>query len=137
MTQEAVVLKNLPKAEAEVAVSRGTACQGACASCSGCTMQKEPKVIARNLISAKPGDKVIIESDSKYIYLAAITAYIIPLVVLILGFWIPYKLGLSEGASIAISFGAVCSCFLVISLIKRDSPKAVHYITKLREKGDN
>ena len=62
MTQDAVVIRLLPNNMAEVAVTRATACGGNCGSCESCMFQSELHTEARNLIQAKPGQKVTIET---------------------------------------------------------------------------
>ena len=104
MTQEAIVIRSLPDQKAEVLVRRETACGGSCGSCESCIYQSELKVIARNLIDAKPGQKVTIASKSSMVFSAALLVYILPLVFFILGFAVPYVLGAKEGVCIAVSF---------------------------------
>ena len=79
MTQDAVVIRLLPNNMAEVAVTRATACGGNCGSCESCMFQSELHTEARNLIQAKPGQKVTIESKSSRIFGAAMLVYIMPL----------------------------------------------------------
>ena len=86
MTQDAVVIKLLPKEMAEVAVTRGTACGGNCGSCESCMFQTELHVEARNLIQAKPGQKVVISSKSSRIFGAAFLVYIMPLLFFFAGY---------------------------------------------------
>ena len=79
MTQEAVVTKLLPSGMAEVAVKRTSACGGNCGSCESCVFQNEMKTPALNRIGAKPGQKVLIESQSSKIFKAAFLVYVLPL----------------------------------------------------------
>ena len=71
MTQEAVVTKLLPNQMAVVAVTRMTACGGNCGSCESCIFQSELKTLAHNLVEARPGQRVLIESKSSAIFGAA------------------------------------------------------------------
>ena len=68
MTQDAIVYKCLDAERAEVVVTRATACGSNCASCEACVFQNELKTVARNLIGARPGQKVLIESKSSRMY---------------------------------------------------------------------
>ena len=104
MTQQAIVIRTLPDGKAEVLVRRTTACGGSCGSCESCIYQSELKVVARNLIDAKPGQKVTISSKSGKIFSAALLVYILPLVFFILGFAVAHALGAKEGVCIAVSF---------------------------------
>lgn len=115
MTQEAIVTKLLPNGMAEVAVTRTTACGGNCGSCESCIFQSELKTSANNLIDAKPGQRVLIESRSSKIYSAALLVYIMPLLLLLLGFTGAALIGLSEGLQIALSFvGLLLGAVLVV-----------------------
>ena len=123
MTQEAVVTKLLPDGMAEVAVTRTTACGGNCGSCESCIFQSELKTAARNLIGAKPGQRVLIESRSSRIYGAALLVYIMPLVLMLAGFAAASLLKLSEGFSVAFSFAGLLLGALLIVLSQRSKKR--------------
>ncbi len=124
MTQEAIVTKLLPDGMAEVAVARTTACGGNCGSCESCIFQSELKTAARNLVGAKPGQRVLIESRSSKIYGVALLVYIMPLLLLLLGFALASFLHLSEGLSILLSFiGLALGALFVIWSQRRKSAK--------------
>lgn len=107
MTQEAIVYRRLANNMAEVVVTRTTACGSNCGNCESCIFQGEIKTAARNLIDARPGQKVIIESKSSRIYGAALMVYILPLVLALAGYFLSYALGASEGLSILSCFGGL------------------------------
>lgn len=104
MTQDAVVIKLLPNGMAEVAVTRMTACGGNCGSCESCIFQSELRATARNSIGAKPGQKVVIATQSSKIFGAAFLVYVVPLLLFILGYAAAYLSGAGEGLCIAASF---------------------------------
>ena len=104
MTQDAVVTRILPDNMAEVAVARGTACGGSCGSCESCIFQSEIKTVARNLIDARPGQKVVIASKSSAVFSAALLVYIMPLVLFIAAYAIASLAGAGEGLCVLISF---------------------------------
>ena len=104
MTQEALVTKLMPDNMAEVLVVRGTACGSNCGNCESCIYQNELKTLARNLISAKPGQQVIIESKTSMVFGAAILVYVMPLILFLMGYAIAYSFGAAEGACIVASF---------------------------------
>ena len=93
MTQDAVVTKLLPNNMAEVAVTRTTACGGNCGSCESCIFQSELKTPARNLVGARPGQKVVIESKSSSVYKAAMLVYVLPITLVVLGYLLAYLAG--------------------------------------------
>ena len=84
MTQDAIVYRRLSEDMAEVVVTRATACGGNCGSCEACMFQSELKTPARNLIGAKPGQRVVIESKSSKIYGAILLVYVLPLILALL-----------------------------------------------------
>ena len=74
-------------ATAQVAVLRESACSGDCHKCSGCGAQQQMLLLrAVNAIGAKPGDVVIIRSESKPVLAAAAVLYMLPLVLFFLGY---------------------------------------------------
>ena len=66
---------------------RESACSGDCHKCSGCGAAKEAILLeARNPIGAKPGDLVIIESESGPVLKAAAVMYMLPMVLFFAGY---------------------------------------------------
>ena len=104
MTQDAIVYKCLNDQLAEVVVTRATACGSNCASCEACVFQNELKTVARNLIGAKPGQKVQIESQSFKVYGAILLVYIVPVILAVLGCFAAYAAGAGEGIVILCTF---------------------------------
>ena len=104
MTQDAIVYRCLDKERAEVVVTRSTACGSNCASCEACVFQNELKTVARNLIGARPGQRVLIESKSAQVYGAILLVYIVPIVLAVLGCFAAYAAGASEGICVLCTF---------------------------------
>ena len=104
MTQDAIVFKCLNDEMAEVVVTRATACGSNCSSCEACVFQNELKTVARNLIGAKPGQKVQIESQSSKVYGAILLVYIVPVILAVLGCFTAYAAGAGEGIVILCTF---------------------------------
>ena len=104
MTQDAIVYKRLPNNMAEVVVTRTTACGSNCRNCESCIFQSEIKTVARNLINAGPGQRVLIESKSSRIFGAALMVYILPMVLALVGYFVAYSVGAGEGLCILSSF---------------------------------
>lgn len=119
MTQEAVVTKLLPGGMAEVAVTRSTACGGNCGSCESCIFQSELRTSAKNEIDARPGQRVLIESRSSRIYGAAMLVYIVPLLLMLLGFALASLLGLPEAAAILFSFAGLLLGAVLLVVVHR------------------
>ena len=123
MTQDAIVFKCLNDEMAEVVVTRATACGSNCSSCEACVFQNELKTVARNLIGAKPGQKVLIESKSSRVYGAILLVYIVPIVLAIIGCFSAYAAGASEGLCVLCTFlGFLLGAAIVVisQKIKRD-----------------
>jgi sigma-E factor negative regulatory protein RseC len=104
MTQDAVVFRCLDDERAEVVVTRATACGANCESCEACVYQNELKTVARNLIGARPGQKVLIESKSSKVYGAILLVYIVPVLLAVLGCFAAYAMGASEGICVLCTF---------------------------------
>ena len=119
MTQDAIVLKCLDSRMAEVAVTRGTACGSNCASCEACVFQNELSTVARNLIDARPGQKVLIESQSSKVYGAIMLVYVLPVVLAVLCCFIAYAAGASEGVCILCTFFGFALGAVLIVLSQR------------------
>lgn len=119
MTQEAVVTRVFPNNMAEVAVTRTTACGGNCGNCESCIFQSQLKTMAKNGISASPGQRVLIESKSSKVFGAALLVYIMPLLFFLVGFVLAYFLGASEGICIAVSFAGLILGAAILVLSQR------------------
>ena len=108
---------------AEVVVTRATACGSNCSSCEACVFQNELKTVARNLIGAKPGQKVLIESKSSRVYGAILLVYIVPILLAIIGCFSAYAAGASEGICVLCTFlGFMLGAAVVVisQKLKRD-----------------
>ena len=104
MTQDAVVFRCLDNERAEVVVTGAAACGANCESCEACVYQNELKTVARNLIGARPGQKVLIESKSSKVYGAILLVYIVPILLAVLGCFAAYAMGASEGICVLCTF---------------------------------
>lgn len=123
MTQDAIVFKCLNDEMAEVVVTRATACGANCSSCEACVFQNELKTVARNLIGAKPGQKVLIESKSSRVYGAILLVYIVPILLAVIGCFSAYAVGASEGICVLCTFlGFMLGAAVVVisQKLKRD-----------------
>ncbi|MCR5576781.1 MAG: SoxR reducing system RseC family protein [Oscillospiraceae bacterium] len=119
MTQDAIVYRCLDGGMAEVVVSRGTACGSNCASCEACVFQSELKTPARNLIGARPGQRVVIESRSSKVYGAILLVYILPIVLAVLGYFAAWSLGAGEGLCILATFAGIVLGAVTVVLSQR------------------
>lgn len=116
MTQTGIVTKLLDKGFAEVAVERITAC-GSCAGCGECVYGKKITVEAQNKIYAKPGERVVLESETKTIMQITLLIYMLPVALLFAGYAVGAALGLGQEPCIIASvvgfgIGALSSTWL-------------------------
>lgn len=119
MTQEAVVIKQMPDDMAEVLVIRASACGGNCASCGGCKANRELRVPARNRIGAVPGQRVVIETASPRIFGAIVLVYLMPMLGMILGYLLPALSGAGEGLCVLGGFGGFALGVLLMLAVYR------------------
>ena len=133
MTQDAVVLKTLNNGKAEVAVIRGTACGSNCGNCEACIYQNELHTEAINKVGAKRGQKVILESENSVIFKAEFLVYVLPMLMLIVGFLVPYLLGASEGISVLCGFALLAVSAVILVKSQKNKKGIVHVITRIKE----
>ena len=119
MTQDAVVTRLLPNDMAEVAVARTTACGGNCPSCESCIFQNEIKTTARNRIQARPGQRVVIATQSKAIFGAAALVYLMPVALMLLSYALAALCGAGEGLRVLVSFLALLLSAGILVLSQR------------------
>ena len=98
MEQRVQVAKVYDNGTAEVFIRRESACSGDCHKCSGCGAAKETvTVLARNAIGARVGDRVMVSSDDKQLFSAMLVVYILPLVLLLAGYFAGLRLKIPTG----------------------------------------
>lgn len=105
MTQNGVVTKLLGGGLAEVAVERGTACGGHCDSCEACIYANRLVIQAENLVHAGPGDRVVLQSETKSIMGAAFLVYMLPVALFFGGYAMGAAFAFAEGPRAAMSLG--------------------------------
>jgi len=128
MTNEGIVTKLLPNGMAEVAVMRQTACGGGCSSRGGCMYEREMKTAAKNLVNAKPGQRVVIESRTSVIFNAAFLVYVMPLVLFVAAYAAAAALGAAEGVCILVSFvSLLVSGFILIRTQRNKKTKSIDF----------
>ena len=135
MTQNATVIRLIDRHTAEVEVERGTACGGNCGACEACVFQNTIRTKASNRVSALPGQQVIIESKTSDVLGAAMLLYLIPFVLLFIGYAIGAALHLSEGGCILASvlFFAVGIALNVIYQRRKKTSGITFDIISVRE----
>lgn len=109
MTQIATVKRLVGEKNAEVLVRRQSACGHDCASCGGCGPENAAQVtaVAENALGAHPGDTVRVESESRAVLGMAAFLYLIPLVLLFVGYYVASG-PLQQGEGVSLAVGLLC-----------------------------
>lgn len=105
MQQQVQVARVYPDGSAEVFACRESACSGDCHKCSGCGAQKQQVYVrARNPIGAAPGDQVIVSSEDRQVLPAMLVVYILPLALMLAGYFVGMAMGLMPGLISCLGF---------------------------------
>lgn len=117
---------------AEVEITRSSACGENCTSCGLCPGQTV-RVFAVNSAGAKTGDTVIIDMADKKVLSAAFLVYIVPVIMLIAGYFISDALFHSEGLAILTGFIFLAVTFVILiyadkKLKRRYTPRIVNIL---------
>lgn len=126
MTQIATVERILDDAHAEISVPRKSACGHDCEECAGCGVSGAAvHARALNPIGARPGQKVVVQSDTgKMLHIIALV-YLTPVVLFLAG----YLAALAVTNSAAVQYLTAGIGFAVGVLL------AVRYDRRLRRQG--
>lgn len=133
MRQTVRVVENLKGGLCTVELRRESACGGNCHSCGGCASPNETIVAkAVNSIGANPGDMVVVETDRNVIFGIAALVYILPVVLLILGYILGQLLSshpLVPGAASALAFALGVASVIFYGRLQKNRVdlKTVHY----------
>ena len=116
MTQIATVEKILPGGFVEISVPRKSACGHDCEECAGCGMTGAAiRARAKDPVGVRPGQKVVVESDTKKMLKIVSFVYLIPVILFLAG----YLIMLACNTSVAVQYtaavaGAVLGILLAI-----------------------
>ena len=115
MRQTVEVRRLLPDGRAEVFLERKSVCSGDCGSCGGCGAIRETLfVAAENPIGAMPGERVILESDTRTVMSAIFAVYLLPILLFFAGYAVGECLhmlpGLTGGIGAALGLIPIFSC---------------------------
>jgi len=125
MTQIATVDKILNDTYAVISVPRKAACGHDCEECAGCGVSGSAvQAKAKNLVGARPGQKVVVESDTKNMLGIIALVYFTPVLLFLLGYLLTVSL-----SSVALRYGIAVAGF-VAGIIP-----ALLYDRKLRRQG--
>ena len=89
--RQTVTVLSVSGGKTKVAYDRPTACHNDCSKCEGgcgaMTAKERVIVPADNPIGAVPGDRVVIEAETKAVYTAILLVYALPLVLFFAGYF--------------------------------------------------
>ena len=119
MLQEAIVTNIREDGLAEVVVERLGICGGDCNGCEGCKYDNLMKSVVRDPIGVHRGQRVMIETPTAGVFKGALAIYVLPLVMLMLGYALGAIFALSEGLCVAFSLGASAAGVLIARSISR------------------
>ena len=126
MTQIATVEQILNPQYAIVSVPRKSACGHDCEECAGCGVTGAAvRAKAANPIGAAPGQKVVVQSDTKKMLRIVALVYLIPVVLFLAGYVITSLLT----ASVGVQYGVAVAGF-VLGIVF-----AILYDRRLRAQG--
>ena len=116
MTQIATVEKILDDTHAEISVPRKSACGHDCEECAGCGVSGVSVYAkALNTVGAQPGQKVVVESDTKKMLKIVSFVYLIPVVLFLAGYLITLALTPSVAVQYTVAVaGAVLGVLLAV-----------------------
>lgn len=103
---------------AHIRIQRESACGGICASCAS-SCAKETVVTAFNKAGASVGDYVELEMESSRVIGAAVLVYVIPLLMLVLGYFIVYSVSNSESWGICAGFILMAASYVIVAKIAK------------------
>ncbi len=111
MTQIATVEKILDAGFVEISVPRKSACGHDCEECAGCGMTGVAiHARASDPVGVKPGDKVVVQSETKKLLGVVALVYLLPVVAFLLGYFLSE--GLAEKVRYIIAIAAAAAAFL-------------------------
>ena len=126
MTQIATVERILDARYAVISVPRKSACGHDCEECAGCGVTGAAvRAKAANPIDARPGQKVVVQSDTKKMLRIVALVYLTPVVPFLLG----YLLATALGAAVGVQYAAAVAGFAAGIVA------AIAYDRKLRARG--
>lgn len=133
--REIGVVESTNEKTAVVSVKRSSSCGESCATCSAHCNLKGNKIVALNKLGAMPGDLVSIEMSTATVLKSAFMVYILPLLMLFLGyFYAEHKTG-DETKSLVCSLCAFLVTFIFLLIWdKKNKNKFVTTIIEIIEK---
>ena len=102
-----------------IRVEKKSACGENCATCKGGCVPTERIIKVKNTKKCQSGDKVALDMNTKKVMSAAFMVYIIPLVMLILGYFLGESLFGNEGSAILSGVVLMIISMIIIAVFDR------------------
>lgn len=121
MEQKAVVKRIVAAGIAQVSLMRQLECGLSCKSCEGCPQKPKDEILslADNAVNAQIGQVVRVQSNSGSAIGIAALVYLVPCVLLVLGYLLGAWLGLGEGLCIVTAFAGLLLGFVPAVILDR------------------
>jgi len=119
MLQEAIITNIREDGLAEVVVERLGICGGDCEGCDGCQYENLMKSVVQNPIGARRGQHVMIETPTMGVVKGALWLYVLPIVLLVIGYYVAAVCGLPEGKCILSSMTATVIGILIAVVVSK------------------
>ena len=103
---------------AKVKITRSSACGDSCAACGMCP-GRETVIEAKNTCGAAKGDTVLLNMSSGKVLNAAFLAYIVPVILLVLGCVIGDYIFKSENMGILSGFALMIVSFIAMHILDK------------------
>ena len=111
MPQIATVERIIDFDHAEISVPRKSACGHDCEECAGCGMTGAAiHARASDPIGVEPGDKVVVQSETKKLLGVVALVYLLPVIAFLLGYFLSD--GLAEKVRYCIAIAAAIAAFI-------------------------
>jgi len=115
-----------------VRVAKKSACGENCASCKGGCTPGERRIKVKNPISAGVGEKVILELPDGKVLSAAFLAYILPIIIFFIGFFVGDRLFSHELLSVLVGVVFAGVGFFAIHLVNKRTEE--RYLAEIVER---
>lgn len=129
--RQTVTVVSVSGNSAKVTFDRPTACHGDCSHCAGgCSSlaaKEQVIVTAENLIGAKPGDRVTIESAAKSVFSAILLVYALPIILFFCGYFIGEMLSTSGSLLGILGFFLGLGAAVLVSRWKTKTGKEIQF----------
>lgn len=132
--QSTGVVNKINGSEAVVLIKRESACGDNCANCGGCTGGTLNEVLADNEVGANIGDIVIVEMKTGRVLNAAVFAYVVPLLLLFVGYFLFFYMFKTEFLAVLGGFLFMISSYVILHFFDKKLKNAfVHKIVEIKK----